>query len=147
MLSESDIKKRLPVWEALSGLFLDTEVDEITHKSIARIIMKSGFKQDEVHNILWKEVFPAVGDNLRCVAGEWGGFNSEWLKERILSITSVTREQPTLSSYGIISVATVIDITKEEWSKVCSFLPKDFSEPLLLANSEILTNRRWWQFW
>nr|WP_156924892.1 hypothetical protein [Marinomonas ushuaiensis] len=73
--------------------------------------MESGFKQEEVHNILWKEVFPAVGDNLRCVAGEWAGFNSEWLKERILS---VTQEQPTLSGYGFISVASVIDFTKEE---------------------------------
>ncbi len=144
MLSESYIKKRLPVWEALSDLFLDTEVDEIAHKYIARVIIESGFKQEEIHNILWKEVFPAVGDNLRCVAGEWAGFDSEWLKERILS---VIQEQPSLSSYGIISVEAVVDITKEEWSKVCSYLPKDFSERLLSASSEVSANRKWWQLW
>lgn len=150
MLSESDIEKRLPIWEALSDLFLDTELNETTHKYISKVILESGFEPEEIHNILWKEVFPAVGDNLRSVVGEWAGFDPEWLKERILFV--IMQDSSSFSSGGIISVEALIDITKKEWSKVCSYLPRNFRESLLEASKEISVNtnggtKEWWQFW
>lgn len=69
MLAESDVEKRLPLWEALSELFLDTELDDTSHGRIAAVIVASGYTPEEIHHILWKEVFPAVGNNLRSVAG------------------------------------------------------------------------------
>lgn len=150
MLSESEIEKRLPVWNALSDLFLDTELDEVTHKYIAKVIMESGYEPDEIHSILWREVFPAVGDNLRIVTGEWVSFNSEWLKDRILMVKA--QESFTLADGGLISVEALIDITKQEWSKVCSHIQSDFGEQLLGASNEISTNKKvwlkkWWQLW
>lgn len=148
--TETDIEKRFPVWAALSELFLDTELDEAAYKYISKVVLDSGFEPEEIHDILWKEVFPAVGDNLRCVAGEWAGFDREWLKERILMVK--IQESPSFSIAGFISVETLIDMTQQEWSKVCSHLPRYFSGPLLEADKEIsgYKNERLkkcWSFW
>lgn len=129
MLSETEIEKRFPVWDALSDLFLDTELDESSHKHIARVILESGFTPEEIHQILWHEVFPSVGDNLRSVAGEWAGFNPEWLKSRILFV--ISQDAPPMSPEGIISVKELIEITQQEWLKVCGHLPTDYYEKLL----------------
>jgi hypothetical protein len=150
MLSESEIEKRFPVWNALSDFFLDTELDEIAHKYIAKVVVDSGYEPQEIHNILWKEVLPAVGDNLRIVAGEWAGFNPEWLKERILSV--IAQDSFTMADGGLISVDALIDITQQEWEKVCSHMPSSISEPLLEACGEILSNKKvkskkWWHLW
>lgn len=150
ILSENDIEKRFPVWEALSDLFLDTELDEAAHQYISKVILASGYAPEEIHNILWKEVFPAVGDNLRCVAGEWAGFDREWLKERILLVKA--QQSPSFSGVGLISVKALIDITRQEWAAVCYHLPSEFSEPLLEASKEMTSNknvrsRKWWPFW
>lgn len=124
MLSETEIERRFPVWDTLSELFLDTELDETSHKYIARVILESGFTPEEIHHILWHEVFPSVGDNLRSVAGEWAGFNPEWLKSRILFV--ISQDKPSLAAGGIISVKSLIEITKQEWLKVCCYLPNDY---------------------
>jgi hypothetical protein len=147
MLTESEIEKRFPVWNVLSDLFLDTELDATTHKYIAKVIVESGYEPDEIHEILWREVLPAVGDNLRIVAGEWAGFNHEWLKDRILTVKA--QDAFILAGDGLISVDALIDITKQEWVKVCSYMPSNFSEPLLGAckdiaiNKEVKSKKRW----
>ncbi|NVK74164.1 hypothetical protein C0J08_14065 [Marinomonas sp. CT5] len=150
MLSESEIDKRFPVWNALSDLFLDTELDAITYRYIAKVVVESGYEPQEIHDILWKEVLPAVGDNLRIVAGEWAGFNPEWLKERILSVMS--QDSFTMTDWGLISVDSLIDMTKQEWAKVCCHMPSSISEPLLEACGEISANKKresrtWWRLW
>jgi len=150
MLSESEIEKRLPVWNALSDLFLDTELDAITHKYIAKVVVESGYEPQEIHDILWQEVLPAAGDNLRIVAGEWAGFNPDWLKERILAVKA--QDSFTLADGGLISVDALIDITRQEWSKVCRYMPSSMSEPLLRACDEIPANKKieqkkWWHLW
>lgn len=150
MLSESELMQRVPVWNALSDLFLDTELSDTTHRSIAKVVTESGFEAQEIHDILWKEVLPAVGDNLRVVAGEWAGFDPEWLKERILSVRA--NASTTLSHVGLISVNDLVNITKEEWEKVCGYMPSDLAESLLkrcdvhLMTKE-LKPQKWWRFW
>lgn len=150
MLSAIEIEKRLPVWEALADLFLDTELDETTHRYIASVVSESGFKPEEIHTILWREVFPGVGDNLRCVAGEWADFDPQWLKERILSVMS--GETKSLSYGGIIPVKTLRDITQKEWEKVCHYLPEDFRKNIVeLGNKDVTVcdshAKKWWKFW
>lgn len=125
MLTEREIARRFPVWDAMSDLFLDTELGEADHRHIAEKVLESGYGPEEINRILWREVFPGVGDNLRCVAGEWAGFNSEWLRGRMLAV--LESEDRSLGKGGILSVETLIKITKTEWLKVCSYLPPEYS--------------------
>jgi len=83
-VSTSLIKeKRIKIWRALSDLFLDTEIDELTFKYIARSISESDLSLSEAEEILWYEVYPVLESNLRCVAGVWEGWSDEWLLQNL----------------------------------------------------------------
>jgi len=86
-LPYQDLDRRRPVWEALSDLFLDTEITEGLYKHIAKTIVESAYTPAEVHAILWDEVFPVIEWNLRNPCGVWEGFRGEYLEERILTAT------------------------------------------------------------
>lgn len=146
MLSNEEIDKRFPVWEAMSDLFLDTDLQESDYKFIANTVLKSGYSPREINSILWQEVLLGVGDNLRCIAGEWAGFNPVWLKDRMLDVLAC--EQKTLGAGGILSAATLVVITQKEWLKVCRFLPKEHAEamqpPTIYSESGL---KRLWKRW
>lgn len=76
-------QRRLKVWQALSELFLDTELDDRTFAYIAQAVVDSGFSPEEIHTILWGEVFPVLEANLRSVAGEWAGWTDDWLVDHL----------------------------------------------------------------
>lgn len=78
-LSPQELQSRAPVWEALADFWLDTELVDFEFDYIARIIAESPYSLSEVRDIHDYEVAPAVSANLLSVAGEWAGFNSEWL--------------------------------------------------------------------
>ena len=77
------IEERLPVWEALSEFFLDTELDDAGYNRIADVLASSPYSISEMEGILRHEVYPVLIWNLRNVAGEWAGFDREWLREAI----------------------------------------------------------------
>jgi len=79
-----DLQSRTPVWEALSEFWLDTELVDYQFDYIARVISASPYSIAEIRAIHDYEVAPAVSANLASVAGEWAGFNSEWLIERCM---------------------------------------------------------------
>ena len=66
----------------LADFWLDTELAEFQFDHIARVIAASPYSIKEVRAIHNFEVAPAVSANLASVAGEWAGFDSEWLKGR-----------------------------------------------------------------
>ena len=74
---------RRPVWLALSDLYLDTEV-QLFREGNARTLAASPYGLDELDAILRDEVHPACEYNLCMVAGEWAGFDLDWLERRIL---------------------------------------------------------------
>ena len=78
------LKIKKPLWEALSALFLDTELEEHDLAFIAKKMHESGFSLNELHDILMLEVFPVCIANLHSVAGEWAGFDENWVIETIL---------------------------------------------------------------
>lgn len=84
ILTEREIADRKPVWTALSSLYLDTELQERDFEGITKIIQKSPYSLDEVKTIDKYEVFPVLIPNLLSVAGEWAGFNEEWLVDAII---------------------------------------------------------------
>jgi hypothetical protein len=85
--ADQDIENRRPVWRALSDLFLDTELQNSHLSYIARTLAESPYTLAEIETILFREVYPVCIPNMHCVAGEWSGFNYEWLEETILKHT------------------------------------------------------------
>lgn len=84
-LAPEELARRVPVWCALSDLFLDTD-PQIFGDSIHAALRRSGYGRAEILAILEWEVAPVVGPNLFSVAGEWVGFPEDWLVERILAM-------------------------------------------------------------
>jgi hypothetical protein len=84
-LSAQEREIRSDLWLALSDLFLDDDVDEVSIEHIARVVRRSGYSPSAVRRIYWREVLPAVGMNMYSVAGAWGGFERAWLDERVLA--------------------------------------------------------------
>lgn len=80
---------RVPIWRALSDLYLDTDVS-LFYSHIAETLAASPFSLDELRAILIEDVHPALYANLLIVAGEWAGFEDEWLLPRIAE----TRRRP-----------------------------------------------------
>jgi hypothetical protein len=63
-------------------LFLDTDVS-LDRERRARILAASPYGVSELETILADEVFPVCIWNLFVVAGEWAGFDEEWLAAKI----------------------------------------------------------------
>ena len=82
MLSDQELERRKPVWKAFSEFFLDTRLTGSDVERIARIARASGYSLAELRDIYLCEVAPAVGLNLWSIAGEWAGFEEQWLYER-----------------------------------------------------------------
>lgn len=72
-------EQRKLIWIALSELYLDTELFANDFDRLAEVFKKSGFGLDEIQTIDLYEVFPVLQPNLLSVAGEWVGFDEEWL--------------------------------------------------------------------
>ena len=79
-----DLENRLPVWEACSELYLDTDLDHADHQRIGGVFARSRYSMEELNEIMFNEVWPALGPNLLSIAGEWRGWKTEALKELIL---------------------------------------------------------------
>ena len=123
-LSPKQIEARLPVWRALSDLFLDTALQDYNYKYVADVVFESDFEPAEMQCILWKEVFPALADNLRIATGEWGAFEESWLQQRITNVLS--GKERGCGNYGLISVNAVRAIIEDAWTEVCRYLPSDY---------------------
>ncbi|MBD9464461.1 hypothetical protein [Pseudomonas sp. Pdm06] len=109
---------RLKTWQALSSLFLDTEMDDLTYDYIARVVLESGYSPSEMRSILWNEVFPVLEANLRSVAGEWAGWTDEWLLEHLTAL-----EEPK-GKKGTGGIAREIDRC---WSLIATRLPSEYA--------------------
>jgi hypothetical protein len=81
--SQEIIQGRMPVWNALSELFLDTELQDADYLRIAKVLALSPYSNADLWEILRFEVYPPCRLNLLCVAGAWGTFGDEWIMERI----------------------------------------------------------------
>lgn len=113
MLTPEEIERRKPLWQSLSDLWsvdyefdqtatnnLKKEVLSATHSPaelesvfsayedydthIARAMILSGYSLDEIEKILSEEVAPVVYSNLLSMTGEWAGFDSKWLCQKIV---------------------------------------------------------------
>jgi hypothetical protein len=84
-LSEREVARRLPVWIALSEVFLDTRLDALDYRFMASAIRAAGLSPAEARAIFYEDVAPAFAGNLRLVAGQWAGWPDEVVRERVLA--------------------------------------------------------------
>jgi hypothetical protein len=86
-LTEQELARRLPVWQAMADLFLDTDVlGVIGIEAIAAPCRASGYSLDELRNIFRHEVGPAFSFNAMDVAGEWAMWDPNFVRDRILCV-------------------------------------------------------------
>ena len=86
-----DTACRRPVWQALSDMFLDTDTS-LSRDWRVRELAQSSYSLAELEEILINEVYPVCRWNLLSIAGEWAGFDPEWLEEKIkLLVSTIAR--------------------------------------------------------
>lgn len=84
MLAHDIGSARLLAWQALSDLFLDTELDDQHIAAIATRLRGTGFTVRELERIYEDDVAPACYRNMSALpGGEWSGFNATWLADAI----------------------------------------------------------------
>jgi len=115
MFSPNDLEARRPVWQALSELFLDTELQPADRKHIALAIHESPYSLEQAEEILYTEVYPICIWNLASVAGEWISFPIDWLEERICGRLSGGFRIPVRFQIGR-------GMIREDWRKVVEAL-------------------------
>ncbi|HEX3135412.1 MAG TPA: hypothetical protein VHX44_17745 [Planctomycetota bacterium] len=106
-----DIDQRRTVWEALSELYLDTDTS-LTRASRAKVLASSSYSLAELEKILANEVHPVCFPNQFQIAGEWVGFDLEWLEKGILKRQS--------SAFRWFNWFWVFNINSSEWRRTKS---------------------------
>lgn len=81
---QEDLSRRQAVWDAMHVLWLDTDVDEGYINGASRQCADTDYSLDELEQIYWCEVYPAMRGNLWHVAGEWSPIDIESLSTAIL---------------------------------------------------------------
>jgi hypothetical protein len=117
MLSEPEIEQRLPVWHALSDIFLDTELQSNDYQWIAGVLARSGYPHDELRFIFENEVAPAFIVNLLSVAGEWTSWSED--EARQIMLRSLASRFPALRWMRKRLARRVV---AEEWPKIAPTL-------------------------
>ena len=80
----TEIERRLPVWHALSELYLDTELQPSDYQDIAGRLRRSGYSPEALRQILEDEVAPAFAFNLLDVAGEWASWTEDEVRRIVV---------------------------------------------------------------
>ncbi len=71
--------RRKQLWIAMSNLWLDTELSDETLSWIADAVRESGLDREELEVVFRHELAPFLGPNLLATAGEWEGFDPDWV--------------------------------------------------------------------
>ena len=90
---EKDQAERRPVWDALQTFWMDSD-PSLDLKRVAELCAKSKYSLSEIEEIYWNEVRPAVRFNMYSMAGEWAGFDIDWLAQRIIEVNRFGKRLP-----------------------------------------------------
>ncbi|MNY30319.1 hypothetical protein D3C86_1644200 [compost metagenome] len=113
---EDIVAERLPVWTALSDLFLDTELLDADIQRIAEALAKSPHGVAEIADILRDEVLPAFAPNLLSLAGEW----VPWSDAEVRGI--MERSFRARGSEGPTKMVIGQAMFPEEWGRIAALL-------------------------
>ena len=111
--------ERVPVWTALSELFLDTELDEADLRHIAGRLRQSSYEPAEIERILRDEVLPAFGSNLVSVAGQW----TPWTEAEVLGIMTRALERNGLArALARLFSTRCWRMIERDWNRIAAML-------------------------
>ena len=113
MLNNEEIKTREPIWLALSELWLDTELTERDLNHIASVMAESNYSLGELRDIYLYEVAPVLYPNILSVAGEWAGFDEEWLYGKVKE--EVRRSSPARRFFHRLKKPLMTYATERHW--------------------------------
>lgn len=120
----SQLRRREPVWVALSELWLDTEIADRDLERIARVMAESDFDIATLRAIYLIEVAPVVWPNLFSVAGAWAGFDERWLCSAIIhNLQHRPRYIRFLAWFPLIR-RMMTYATEEYWTKLVELVAK-----------------------
>lgn len=81
---EDDIEDRTPIWDCMQDLYMNTDVT-LSYNYISEVTAHSKYSIEELEQILFNEVLPALKFNILDSPGpEWAGFQTDWVVERVL---------------------------------------------------------------
>jgi len=122
VIDDAEIDRRKPVWIALSDLWLDTELTEDDLRRIAEVMRRSGYEVEELREIYLFEVAPVVFPNLLSIAGEWAGFDEEWLVHEVTK--QARRRSPVLRTLVKLGIGKWIMTyaTERHWVRLVEML-------------------------
>lgn len=119
MISAKEKARRQPVWIALSEFYLDTELGENELQVITKVFKDNGYTIEELKEINYDEVAPIVSRNLVSTAGEWSGFDEEWLVGKILKRINKGKPRP---FFNTIYRRYIDSMTNRYWRQISEML-------------------------
>ena len=84
-------------------MFLDTDVS-LSRDWRVGVLAEPPYSLDELQEILVEEVYPICRWNLFSIAGEWAGFDPEWLRSKILRHVQSRFGRPRWLNLGRLTV-------------------------------------------
>lgn len=124
MLDEQQIQKRRPLWVALSELWLDTELSGEDLERIARIMADSDLNIEQLRRVYLVEVAPVVSSNLVAIAGEWSGFDEEWLCSQIVSNLRDRPRRTRFWSWFPLTRGPMLYATERHWARLVELVQR-----------------------
>ncbi len=121
-ISEDEMRRRLPVWIALSDLYLDNETQPYEYKHMARVCCASGYAREELRSILFDEVGPVFGHNLLQTAGQWGGWPADVVEG------AMRRQVERPKTFPWLRRGFLTRYTADQWAVLASWLDKPREE-------------------
>lgn len=88
-LDRKTLARRLPVWAAMSDLFLDTDVS-IYYADIARAFRRSGYTLDDLEHIFFDEIAPVFYTNQLSDNRAWSAWPVETVREHMLDFFALS---------------------------------------------------------
>jgi hypothetical protein len=106
------LKRRAPVWAALSDLFLDTDVS-IFYDDIIRTLRKSRYRPEDVEHILFEEVGPVFYTNVIAENRVWSAWPLDEVRHHILDFFTLDPFDRSIAQHA--SADVVERIFHEHW--------------------------------
>ena len=105
------------VWKSMADHFLDTENREGIPQT-ALLCVGAGLTVEEAHEVWLREVSPVVGANLLSVAGEWAGWDEEWLVTKVRARALRRRAQRRGKPLSKLLSRFRVDLNRGVWRSI-----------------------------